>query len=264
MDGDLELHVEKFFQGNAAMLNVACLRGRVLAVYGTLRGWEIARGVESTTLHLTGWLRVGLWKNATDSDMGPSIVNSIVHNEEMVRSAGALMKELRYTGFAGLEFMIAKGSAYLMDFNPRINTGSVHPLSQFGLLPLDVLEAMRVGLQDPDDPRLGVHVPTDLDPHHHVFLKFDPRKIATVVKLAHTNTGQLQNSHVSRAPWCDPGIREYLAATVRVVLNDSDCSITAPSGSSQKIIAGAKTVAKANTVSLYDPGCGWCRAPPAH
>jgi hypothetical protein len=41
-EGDIGIHIEKYFDGQAAMLNVACLNGRVLAAFA-------------------------LWKNATDS-----------------------------------------------------------------------------------------------------------------------------------------------------------------------------------------------------
>lgn len=130
--GDVSIFVEQYFSGPAAMLNVAALHGRVLCAYS-------------------------LWKNLTDSPTGPSQLNTVLHNEEIV--AVAMVAALGYNGMIGFEFMIHDNHAYLIDVNPRINTGSIHPLHVYGILPLDIPTALRIGLQDPMDTRLGVHVP---------------------------------------------------------------------------------------------------------
>eukprot|EP00730_Choanoeca_flexa_P020385 TRINITY_DN9959_c0_g1_i1.p1 TRINITY_DN9959_c0_g1~~TRINITY_DN9959_c0_g1_i1.p1 ORF type:complete len:680 (+),score=146.60 TRINITY_DN9959_c0_g1_i1:1232-3271(+) len=203
-EGDVSIHIEKYFEGQAAMLNAACLNGRVLAAFS-------------------------LWKNATDSKTGPSMVNSILHRYEMLEAAVKLVAELRFTGFLGLEFMIEGEQAYLMDFNPRINTGSVHPLSRYGLLPLDVLEAMYVGLVDPQDPRLGLHVPSNFDPLRNVFVKFDYRKFDKVHMVASRGGPrgyvQLANSHFSHAPWCDDGLKRYITQHMHIEFLPNLCLV---------------------------------------
>jgi hypothetical protein len=175
------------------------------------------------------------------------MVNSVVHRKEMLAAAVDIAGELQFSGCLGLEFMLKGEAAYLMDFNPRINTGSVHPLSRYGLLPLDVLEALYLGLASPQDPRLGIFTPSDLNPHHNVFLKFDYRKFERVYKVAVQRQNKMEvpipHSHFSHAPWCDEGLRDYLDREEHIVFDEAKCTVSFNLSNAHRHVAAAPNMA---------------------
>jgi len=94
--GHPEVSVQAYVRGHPGNLTMFCWNGDVLAA-------TVAETV------------------ACSGRIGPSTIVRLVDRPEVVASAGRLARELRLTGFHGLDFMVeeATGRALLIELNPR-------------------------------------------------------------------------------------------------------------------------------------------------
>jgi hypothetical protein len=129
------ISVQSFIEGRPANCSVACWEGEVLA---------------GITLEVV----------VAESRTGPSTVNRVVDNPEMMETARRLARKLGLSGLIGFDFMIeaATGAARLIEMNPR-NT----PVCHISLGPgRDLIGALTVQLSGREKPHNAAATSNDI------------------------------------------------------------------------------------------------------